>query len=216
MQSQLSLADWEEDLRKRLSPVASDDRRKAGALLATIPDREAWSRFVSDIRTAWAVGREAVLNSQHCLVVLYGGLAFYKYASNSFWPQFAETVGAPVGPREQSLINHSFARGCSALGLKLLKRSVGDDFVGSAVFHIGIPLSVWDEFLDLCTWALAENNWANLPDHEWVDAITRHTSSQTRLRRFLTENRGTARFAIQEMLEAREIQSPTQPWRLET
>lgn len=177
MQIHQSLGDWEEDLRNRLTPVANKDRHKAGALLATIPDREAWGRFIGDIRATWAAGRDAVLRLEHCLVVLYGGLAFYKYASNSFWPQFAETVGTPVGPREQTLINQSFARGCAALGLPVLKRAVGDDFVGSAVFHIGIPLSVWDEFLDLCTWALAEDNWASLPDGEWVDAVTRQTTS---------------------------------------
>jgi hypothetical protein len=140
--------------------------------------------------------------------VLYAGLAFYKYAENTFWPQFSESVGIdPLPANQQHKINDAFAKAAKYFGLTLKSRDNGTDFVGSAVYHIGIPLSLWDGFLDICKWALWRKDWKTLAEEEWVDAVGKLAGGRRRLQRFLIDNRESADSFIQEILDAREVLS---------
>jgi len=140
-----------------------------------------------------------------CLVVLFGGLAFYEYDENTFWPYFAKAVGSnPMLPNQQRDITGAFSKAAEMLGL-IIQRRERTYYVGSAVYHIGVPLSLWDGFLEVCEWALWREDWRTLSEQEWIDAIEKRTLSRVRLRRFLIDNREAASSFIQELLEAREI-----------
>jgi hypothetical protein len=133
-------------------------------------------------------------------------LAFYDYDENRFWPQFAKAVGSkPLPDSQQGEINRAFARAAESCGLKIRRREGGTDYVGSAVYHIGIPLSLWDGFLEICEWTLWQDNWKGLSDEEWAEAATKRAGSRTRLRNFLLDNREVASAFIQEMHDARKI-----------
>ena len=140
--------------------------------------------------------------------MLYCGLAFYEYDENRFWPQFAKVVGSEELPaNQQSEINTAFATAARRFGLELKLRGNGTDFVGSAVNLIGIPLSLWDGFLEVCDWALWRKDWRSLSDEEWSEMVEKRSGSRTRLRRFLTENRESASGFIKDVLDVREILS---------
>jgi hypothetical protein len=138
--------------------------------------------------------------------MLYGGLAFYEYDENSFWPQFAKIVGSgSFPPNQQTDINEAFGTAVKAFHLDLRRRSKSTDFVGTAVNLIGIPLSLWEGFLEICDWASWQSGWKSLSDQEWIEVIEKRSGSRTRLRRFLVENREPASRFIQEVLDVRDI-----------
>ena len=73
------------------------------------------------------------------------------------------------------------------------------------MYYIGIPLSLWDGFLEICEWTLWRKDWKELCGEEWEENIGKRTGSRLRLTKFLIENREAASFFIKEILEAREI-----------
>src|SRR5262249_31332129 len=108
---------------------------------------------------------------------------------------------------QQTEINGAFAEAASHFRLAVKRRDNGTDFVGSAVNQIGIPLSLWEGFLDICEWALWRKDWQSLSSEDWAEAIEKRSGSRKRLRHFLVENREFASGFIQELLDAREILS---------
>lgn len=199
------LENWESRLDKELECVEVAERQKAGALLRVIPDQANWDRFLVTVKEEWRIWQRDLTRYPNCLVVLYDGLAFYEYDENRFWPQFAEAVAHQVPANQRIDINREFAKAAESLGLKIRQRDGGTDFVGSAVYHIGIPLSMWDGFLEICEWALWQDNWKALSDVEWTEAVSKRAGSRTRLRNFLLGNREAASDFIQEMHDARQI-----------
>ncbi len=201
-----TLAEWERSLADEIARLPSTEGAKRAALLPVVPDRATWDTFLVCVHDHWSEWKPALSLHPSCLVMLYCGLAFYEYDESSFWPQFARLVGSTVLPaNQQSDINGAFADAVTHFGLKLILRGNGTDFVGSAVNFIGIPLSLWDGFLEVCDWALWRTDWRSLSELEWTDAITKRSGSRRRLQRFLTENRESASGLIQELLDAREI-----------
>lgn len=203
-----SLADWENHFVAKIQRTRRSNRSSHAALLPAIPDRASWDRFLQLIRNEWQSWRLQLQQWPSCLVVLYCGLAFYEYDENTFWPQFAKLVGSDTfSPNRQTEINRAFGSAAGRLGLELKHRDHGTDFVGSAVNYIGVPLSLWDGFLEVCDWALWRNDWRTLSNEEWALAVEKRSGSRTRLRRFLSENRESGSALIQEMLDARDILS---------
>ena len=196
------ISDWEARFRRDIEKIAESRRPKAGALLPVIPDREAWNEFLNVMKTFW---RRAVDDFPCCLLILYDGLAFYEYDANKFWPQFRKAVETNLPSAEQERINTAFAGAARRYNLKIRQRSASTDYVGSGVYHIGIPLSLWDEFLEICEWALAHDTWAELSDEKWSEVATQRSGSRTRLRTFLLDNREAASDFIKEMHDARKI-----------
>lgn len=206
MPAPIPLGDWEETFEKALQVINEAGRQMACALLPAIPNREQWDEFLRSVKIEWKAWRRNLCSYPHCLVVLYGGLAFYEYDENRFWPQFANAVGSePLPTNQQGEINGVFARAVESCGLQIRRRESGTDYVGSAVHHIGVPLSLWDGFLEICEWALRQDNWKGLSEEEWSEAVAKRTGSRTRLRNFLRDNREAASAFIQEMHDARRI-----------
>lgn len=202
------LADWEANFDARIQSRECSKGASHAPLLPIVPDRVTWDEFLASVRGEWRAWKSQLLRSPSCLLMLYCGLAFYEYDENRFWPQFAKVVGSEELPaNQQSEINTVFATAARRFGLELKLRDKGTDFVGTAVNLIGIPLSLWDGFLEVCDWALWHKDWRSLSHEEWKDVIEKRSGSRTRLRRFLTENRESAGGFIQDVLDVREILS---------
>lgn len=201
-----ALATWEKRFADCLLTINASRLKQAGGLLPVVPSHQDWDDFVLEIKTAWGNWKQQLKKCPSCLVVLYGGLAFYEYDEGSFWAPFARTLGLQsLSPNEQGRINAAFKESAEALGLPIKQSDTQTSSVSSAVFHIGIPISLWDDFLEVCEWALWRDDWKKLSDQEWQDAVGRRAGGRRRLKRFLIENRqGTTDF-IQEVLDARKL-----------
>lgn len=201
-----ALKDWETIFATAIQKIPSSEINRAGALLPLVPEHAAWDKFISAAKAEWKNWKDSLWQHPACLLMLYGGLAFYEYDENTFWPLFADSVGSkPLPANEQQEINSGFARAAKYFHLGLKHRDKGTDFVGSAIHYIGVPLSLWDGFLDICEWALWRKDWKAISDEEWNEAVERRAGGRRRLRKFLTDNRGTASNLVHEMLDAREI-----------
>ena len=210
-----TLAYFEEDFKKSINNIEGPRKQKAGALLSVIPDRRQWGEFLALVKQEWTTWHKNLWKYSYCLVVLYAGLAFYEYNDNTFWPQFADAVGnAHPTTNQQSEINLAYWKNAGKLGLKILHQAGKTLYVGSAVYQIGVPLSMWEDFLEICEWALWQNGWKTLPVNEWTEAITRKVGSRKRLEKFLLENREAASSFIQEMHDARRILKENVNWNL--
>ena len=201
------LEDWEDRFSKALGNIDVSKRNKAGSILPVLPSRADWNEFLTSIRNEWQRWHDDLHQFRCCLIVLYDGLAFYEYDENTFWPQFSKAVGEGsfLPGNRQGPINGAFASAAETYGLKILHRRGSTDYVGSAVHHIGVPLSLWDGFLEICEWALAHENWMELSEEEWAEVIDRRAGGRARLKNFLTDNRDAASTFIQEIHDARRI-----------
>src|SRR5688572_12770340 len=118
------LAEWEDSFEGKLETLELGRRLNAGALLSLIPIQEQWSSYTSAIRSEWNVWQRSLDRYPACLIVLYGGLAFYEYDERSFWPHFAKVIGTPViHPPGQSKINKAFARAATYFKFPILKKA---------------------------------------------------------------------------------------------
>jgi hypothetical protein len=203
-----TLADWETYFAAKIERDERSNGTSHAPLLPVVPDRVTWDAFLVSVRGEWRAWKTQLSDRPSCLLMLYCGLAFYEYDENTFWPQFAKAVGSDdLPPNQQTEINGVFATAANHFRLELKHRDRGTDFVGSAVNLIGIPLSLWDGFLEICDWAIWQKDWRSLSDQGWAEAVEKRSGSRTRLRRFLTENRQSASAFIQDVLDVREILS---------
>lgn len=204
----VTLADWEKRFAPALASVGCADGKVRSAILPAIPERGTWEDFLTCVGIEWKIFKSRLLDYPSCLVILYCGLAFYEYDEHTFWPQFAKVIGSDGLPvNQQTEINGAFAEAVNHFRLPIKRRGGGTDFVGSAVDQIGVPLSLWDGFLDICEWALWRKDWRSLSTQDWTDAIEKRSGSRKRLRHFLIDNRESASAFIQELHDAREILS---------
>ncbi len=139
--------------------------------------------------------------------MLYACVAFHEYKDNTFWPQFCQVIGlnSRLSTNRQRELNENFAKTAGCVGLRIIKHKGGRSFVGSAVYYIGVPISLWDEFLYICEWALWHPGWADFSDSKWAMAMEKRCGGWKRLLKFLTDNRQAATEFIQEMLDARKM-----------
>ena len=199
------LSNWENDFAQAIQRIDLTRKTKAGALLPVIPNHTQWEDFLVLVRAKWGDWGNNLQQYPACLVLLYNGLAFYEYEDKELWLHFEKAIEKPLPQNQRNGINAAFATATTSFGLKLKTRSNGTDFVGSAVHHIGVPLSLWDGFLDICEWALWRKDWKTLTEEEWADAVGKRAGGRQRLKGFLIGNRESASSFIQEILEAREI-----------
>lgn len=185
--------------------------QRPGALLPIIPNHEQWDNFLRSVKSEWPIWQSNLVKYLEvtyptCLVVLYGGLAFFEYNENTLWPQFAKAVGSgSLTGTQQSEINNAFLKAVQELGLKIHKHDTRTDYIGSAIYYIGIPLSLWDGFLEICEWARRrQDDWKTLSNEAWKDCVEKRASGHPRLKNFLVNNREAAGVFIHEMLKARE------------
>jgi len=210
------LPNWEDSFEQDLATIDVSKRAKPGALLRIIPDRERWLEFLSAVSSEWNVWKRDPDKYPACLVVLYGGLAFFEYDENTFWPHFAKVVGSiSIPPNQQAELNNSFIRASESFGLRALgktSRRTPHSYIGLAVSQIGIPLSLWDGFLEICNWASWQDNWDTYSDEAWELAIGKRAGSRTRLKNFLVLNRDTSTSFIKEILGARNFLATNPEW----
>jgi hypothetical protein len=200
----VSLQHWENSFAKAIEAIPADERANSGALLPMIPPREDWERFVADVRSEWWRWEWVFTLNPACLVVLYDGAAFYNYRSGAFWDDFARGLGLQaLAPNAQAAINRRFTMAAQHYGLRV----VSGNYVGSAVAHIGIPISMWEAFLLVCQWALWTDHWDRLDASAWREAMARRLGGRVLLINFLVNNRETATDFMREMLDARQLLS---------
>lgn len=200
-----NLACWENQLRKWSQTVERSARKQAGTLLPVIPGREDWDDFLEAVKENWDDWQDNLERYPNCLLVLYGGLAFYEYDDNTLWRHFAEAVGChALTGNQQTEINRHFSKVAHELGLYVDRHNNITYSISSAINHIGIPLSLWDGFIDVCEWALAQSGWDSLTDNQWGVAVNKLAGSRKRLAVFLRDNRAVATEMIRKMHAARE------------
>lgn len=191
-----------------MKTLSRQDTEKLGLLLHIIPQEDEWEAFLEDVRFEWSPWKEHLTDLPCCLAILFGGLAFFEYEDNTFWPQFARAVRQErIDPNQQRVIGHAYTAALDHLGLPKVSRkeSGTKDYVGTAVFHAGIPVSLWSGFIDLCEWALRNPEWGSLSDADWIEIVDRRAASRQRLKRFLTQNREAASKFIRELLDISKI-----------
>ncbi len=202
----MHLNEWESRCREKIAGIPADSRSRAGSLLPCVPERAEWETLQQAVKEAWWSFENNLHLYTHTLLTLYAGLAFHEYEDNTFWPQFCRAVGvAHLPANRQTAINDGFAHAARFAQLAILEQTGHRAFVGSAVFFIGVPVSVWDGFLGICDWALWHSGWDGLSDAEWVEAMGKRCGGRKRLLNFLTDNRAAASAFIKEMLEARRL-----------
>jgi hypothetical protein len=202
--ARVPIDDLERVCHERIDTVPRESRNKAGALLPIVPERADWDVFQQRVRESWR-GWEYYPSRYPCvLLTLYAALAFHEYEDATFWPQFCRAVGAAALPtNRQAEINEAFERATRHAGLTILEHGGHREFVGSAVFFIGVPLSLWDGFLGICDWALWHQGWEQLAEPGWRELMIRRCGGRVRLRQFLVGNRQAASEFIKGMIEAR-------------
>lgn len=201
------LEEWEDLFEAKLETLNVERRHNPGALLHLLPSQDQWDTYTSIIRSEWNLWQHDLDRYQACLIVLYGGLAFYEYEERSFWPYFAKTIGrGMISPPDQKKINDAFVKASRYFRFPVLDKAAsrtGMDLVGTSIYHIGIPLSLWDGFLDICAWALWHDGWDKIDDSQWAQIVKGRVGGRTRLKTFLIENRESTTKRIRELLEAR-------------
>ncbi len=202
----MHLKDWENRCRERIAVIPADAKSRAGSLLPSVPERAEWEAFQQVIRESWWSFETCLHLYPNMLLTLYAGLAFHEYEDNRLWPQFCAAVGVAHLPgNRQTAINEEFQRAAHNAGLEILGEAGHRNFVGSAVYFIGVPVSLWDGFLAICDWALWHSGWEGFSDSEWAEAMVKRCGSRTRLLNFLTDNRKAASEFIKEMLDSRKL-----------
>src|SRR5690349_11164382 len=110
MQMPTILSNWEEDFAEAIQRIRPAERSKAGALLPLIPDHSRWDDFAASVKAEWGNWKNSFWRHPACLLLFYCGLAFYEYDDNTFWPQFASSIGSePLPPNQQNEVNIAFA-----------------------------------------------------------------------------------------------------------
>lgn len=200
------MSDWESDFARQWAALPATERRRAGSLLTLVPQRAKWQGFIGAWKASslgyWLAHRTEY---PHALAVLFGGFAFYEYDEKSFWPQFRRDLWS-LTENQRVAIRDAHAAALERLGLDLARNQADDRMtVASAVHHIGVPLSLWADFLGVAEHILRQDNWETWTSERWQVDVTTRCGPRTRLRDFLTANEASARRTIRELGEIRDF-----------
>lgn len=204
--SRSRMSDWETGLAEQWGRLTAGERRRPGSLLALVPPRAKWEEFIAAWKTsplAYWLARKT--DYPHALAVLFGGFAFFEYDETSFWPQFKRDLW-PLTEVQRVAIRNAHAAALDRLGLDLARNQADDRMtVASAVHHIGVPLSLWADFLGVADHVLRQADWTSWPSGHWQSDVTARSGPHIRLRNFLTANEAAARATIAELGEIRDF-----------
>jgi len=202
----MNMDKWDVKFEDSLDRLQESDKHKAGILLPIVPKRADWEQFKNCCKDAWPVWRNKLADHKFCLIALFTGVAFFEYDDNTFWPHFNRAVGVQDIPaNQQTKINEKFAKFICELNLEVRQNDRGKDYVDTAVYYAGVPLSLWGHFISICEWALWQEDWNRYCDQDWKEIVKRRTGNIPRLYNFLLSNRETAHSYIQAMLDARRL-----------
>lgn len=198
------LEDWEKKFNNKLKLIKNINC--AGSLLSLIPEHGEWDDFLDALKPEWETWKKDFEKYPCCLIVFLCGVAFYDYDDNTFWPNIAKSLTLEqITLNQQGNIKKALYLVAQKFGLEILNEGDRVNFIGSVIRYIGIPLSMWENFLELCEWASWQDNLKGLSESEWIRAVERCTRSRQRIKRFLTNNRDLVSGLIKEMLDARDI-----------
>lgn len=196
--------DWNSYFESKLCEIPGERLCKPGAFLSVVPDGANWENYLNFIRREWRFNR--ITEFPFCLLTLYAGVAFYDYESGDFWKPFAAAVGVnSILPAQYNQLNDFFFYHAKEIGLETLESPRGKDFVGTAIFQIGVPLSFWQDFLKICENLWWREDWKSFSSDEWEMFVTRKVGGLARLKRFLVDNPNTARRFIAEVHDVRRL-----------
>ncbi len=204
MRSQMTK--WETDLAHKWSPLHGSERRRAGSLLTLIPGRPEWQEFIAAWK-AHSLGYWLLYTPEypHAIAVLFGGFAFFEYEETSFWPQFKRDLW-PISEAQTAALRTAHERAIDRLGLELVRNQSSDRMtVGSAVHHIGVPLSLWADFLVIADHVLRQDDWKSWTSEVWQEDVAARCGPRVRLRNFLVANEAAARETIDELRQIRDF-----------
>ncbi|MCP9495656.1 MAG: hypothetical protein MSG64_14515 [Pyrinomonadaceae bacterium MAG19_C2-C3] len=197
-------ADWESHFEDEFNKISAERRHKPGAFLSVVPLGAEWENYKDFVRCGWRIGR--ITEFPFCLLTLYAGVAFYDYESGDYWKPFAAAVGVKsISPMQYNKLNDYLFYHAREIGLETLASSRGNDFVGTAIFQIGVPLSFWQDFLKVCENLWWREDWKSFSSDEWEAFVTRKVGGLARLKRFLVDNPKTARRFIAEVHDVRRL-----------
>ena len=197
-------SDWNSHFESQFYKIAAERRLKPGAFLSVVPQEAEWEKYLGFIRREWRFGR--ITEFPFCLLTLYAGVGFYDYESGDFWKPFAEAVGVKsVSPMQYHQLNDFFFSHAKEVGLETLESSRGKDFVGTAIFQIGVPLTFWQDFLKICENLWWREDWENFSSDEWENLVNRKVGGLARLKRFLVGNPKTARRFVAEVHDIKRL-----------
>jgi uncharacterized tellurite resistance protein B-like protein len=179
--------------------------RGAGGILGLIPDHARWEAFAR----VWRERRpdqvlERLEDYPHALIALIDGLAFFAYDEGRYWPQFGREIW-PVSLIQQGRIRAGYKSACDQLRLPFISGKGGELAVATAVYQIGIPISMWADALEFAESILRKPGWTSWDSRRWTTEVENRTPTRPRLRAFLTNNEAAAREIVAEMGEVREL-----------
>jgi hypothetical protein len=196
--------DWNSHFEAEFYKIVDGSRLKPGAFLSIVPKEAAWKKYLDFIRSEWRFGR--ITEFPFCLLTLYAGVAFYDYESGNFWKPFAEAVGVEsIPPAQSQQLKEFLFYHAEEIGLKTLGSLSKNDFVGTAIFQIGVPLTFWQDFLKICENLWWREDWKSFSSDEWKALVNRKLGGLARLKRFFVENSETARRFISEVHDVRRL-----------
>ena len=179
--------------------------RGAGGMLGLIPDRARWESFAR----VWRERRpdqllERLEDYPHALVALIDGLAFFAYDEGRYWPQFGREIW-PVSIVQQTRIRAGYKWACDQLRLPFISGRGCELAVATAVYQIGIPISMWADALEFAEAILRKPGWSSWDSQRWESEVDNRTPTHPRLRSFLTNNEVSAREIVAEMGAVRDL-----------
>jgi hypothetical protein len=200
------MSNWEAGFAEEWGRLTADERRRPGSLLALVPPRARWEEFIASWKASplayWLAHKS---DYPHAVAVLFGGFAFFEYNETSFWPQFEHDLWS-LTVTQKVAIRSAHIAALDRLGLELTRNQADDRMtVASAVHHIGVPLSIWADFLGVADHVLRQADWTSWPSEHWQSDVTARCGPHIRLRNFLTANEATARATIAELGEIRDF-----------
>ena len=202
-----TLVEWDRQFSRAIDNVPGELRGGAGAVLRVLPDRSDWKRFKDTLAREWPRDLRLGLRwrvPHICIVVAYCGVAFYEYDDHTFWRHFEGALDRRLTVPQRTQINEYFESAGDELGLPAAHQDGrGTDYVGTAVRYVGIPLSLWGDFLDVCEWAAWQVGYTNLTNGEWADKMRRLCGGHKRLVGFVCQYRRVAQDVMTEMVKLR-------------
>ncbi|MEM3342651.1 MAG: hypothetical protein QW728_08155 [Thermoplasmata archaeon] len=198
---------WITKFRTDLLSIRAADKNKAGSLVGVIPEKEAWDNFLTTVKYHWNNIKTNMTQFPELIAILYIGTAFFFYEENLFWPEMSKHLDVEINLYLQRKMNECFGEFCNRYNLRLLKTNMGCHYVSSACYQVGIPLSLWGDFLKI-TYKLRQNNQFNFQilssePNKWNELINKYIPGSSRLKNFLLNNIELSLEYIKQLFDAK-------------
>ena len=201
-ESSWGIRQWEDAFARQWKTTQTSG---AGGMLRLIPDRTRWELFAR----VWREQRpdkivQRLDDYPHALIVLFDGLAYFSYDEGRYWPQFEQEIWSS-SHAYQALLRAAYRKACDLLRLPFITGLGGELAVATAVYQIGIPISMWADALEFAEAILRKPGWSAWDSQRWQSEVYNRTPTHPRLRSFLINNEASAREIVAEMSAVRDL-----------